>query len=97
MVDALNRFGQSDALEEQIIGDRAEVKQSANRGHVHSNHYLQGHPSEAEVLARSEPSHKPLHGAESDSESEKLDWDPERVDGNGNGFSWRSQGDDQAD
>ena len=81
MVDALNRLDQTDALVEQIIGDRAEVEQSANRGHVHSN-YIHGHPLEAEV-PRAEPNHYPVHGAESDSESEQLDWDPERVDDDG--------------
>ena len=47
MVDALNRLDQTDALVEQIIGDRAKVEQSANRGQVHSTHYMQVHPPEA--------------------------------------------------
>ena len=66
-----------------MISDRAKVEQSANRGHVHSNHYVQGHPPEAEVSTRDEPNHHSVHGAESDSESEQLDWDPERVDDDG--------------
>ena len=59
MVDALNRLDQTDALVEQIIGDRAKVEQSAKRGHVHSNHYMEGHPPEAEVSMRVEPNHYP--------------------------------------
>ena len=47
---------------------------------MQSYHYMQGHPSEAEVPTRVEPNHYPGHGAESDSESEQLDWDPERDD-----------------
>ena len=70
----LNRLDQTDALVEQILGDRAKVAHSANRGHVQSNHYIQGHPSEAEVPTRVEPNLNPVHGAESDSESEQLDW-----------------------
>ena len=83
MVDALNRLDQTDALVEQILGDRAKVEHRANQGHVQSNHYMQGHPSDAKVSTRVEPNHCTVHGAESDSESEQLDWDPERVDDDG--------------
>ena len=79
MVDALNRLDQTDALVEQLLGDRAKVEQSAKRGHVQSNHYMQRHPSEAEVPTRVEPNHHTVHGAESDSEREQLDRDPERL------------------
>ena len=47
---------------------------------MHSNHYMQGHPSKAEIPTWSEPKHYPVHGAESDTESKQLDFDLERVD-----------------
>ena len=34
MVDALNRLDQTDALVEQILGDRTKLEHHANRGHV---------------------------------------------------------------
>ena len=37
MVDALNRLDQTDALVEQILGDRAKLEHHANRGHPHPN------------------------------------------------------------
>ena len=36
MVDALNRLDQTDALVEQILGDRAKLEHHANRGHAQS-------------------------------------------------------------
>ena len=62
MVDALNRLDQTDPHVEHINGDRAKVEQSANRGHVHSNQYMQRHPSEADVPARSETNQYTVHG-----------------------------------
>ena len=34
MVDALNRLDQTDALVEQILGDRSRLEHHANRGHA---------------------------------------------------------------
>ena len=44
MVDALNRLDQTDALVEQILGDRAKLEQHANRGRAHPNSHSQAYP-----------------------------------------------------
>ena len=49
MVDALNRLDQTDALVEQILGDRAKLEHYANRGLAHSNSHPQAYPMEAET------------------------------------------------
>ena len=49
MVDALNRLDQTDALVEQILGDRAKLEHHANRGPAHPNSHAQAHPMEAET------------------------------------------------
>ena len=46
MVDALNRLDQTDALVEQILGDRAMLEHHANRGHAQSNSHAQAYPME---------------------------------------------------
>ena len=42
MVDALNRLDQTDALVEQMLGDRAKLELHANRGQAHPNSHVQG-------------------------------------------------------
>ena len=79
MVDALNRLDQTDALVEQILGDRAKLKHHANRGHAQSNSHAQAHPIEAETITTTESNHYHNHEAESDTESDQLDWDPEKL------------------
>ena len=37
MVDALNKLDQTDALVDQMLGDRAKLEHHANRGHAQSN------------------------------------------------------------
>ena len=49
MADALNRLDQTDALVEQILGDRAKFEQTANGGHAHSNSHAHTYPMEAEI------------------------------------------------
>ena len=41
MVDALNRLDQTDALVEQILGDRVKLEHHVNRGQAHHNSHAQ--------------------------------------------------------
>ena len=79
MVDALNRLDQTDALVEQILGDRAKLEHHANRGLAHSNSHAQAYPMEAETATSSESNHHHNHKASSDTEGDQLDWDPEKM------------------
>ena len=83
MVGALNRLDQTDALVEQILGDRAKLEHHANRGHTQSNSHAQAYPMEAETITSSESNHYHNHEAASDTESDQLDWDPEKIDDDG--------------
>ena len=83
IVDALNRLDQTDALVEQILGDRVKLEHLANRGHAHSNSHAQAYPMEAETISSAEPNHYQNHKTSSDTESDQLDWDPERIDDDG--------------
>ena len=79
MVDALNRLDQTDALVEQILGERANVEHHANRGHARSYSHALAYPMEAEITTPAESSHDHNHEAASDTESDQLDWDPEKL------------------
>ena len=79
MVDTLNRLDQTDALVEQILGDRAKLEHHDNRGHAHPNSHAQEYPMEAETTTSSESNHYHNHKTSSDTESDQLDWDPERI------------------
>ena len=81
MIDALNRLDQTDALVEQLLGDRAKLELHANRGQAQPNSYVQAHSMEVETAMSSELSHN--HKTSSDKESDQLDWDPERIDDDG--------------
>ena len=83
MVDALNRLDQTDALVEQILGDRVKLEHHVNRGHAHPNSQAQAYPMEAETTTSSESNHHHNHKTSSDTESDQLDWDPERIDDDG--------------
>ena len=83
MVDALNRLDQTDALVEKILGDRAKLEHHVYRGHAHPNSHAQAYPMEAETTASSESNHHHNHKTSSDTESDQLDWDPERIDDDG--------------
>ena len=61
MVDALNRLDQTDALVEQILGDRAKLEHHANRGHAHPNSHAQAYPMEVETTTSSESNHYHNH------------------------------------
>ena len=80
MVDALNRLVQTDALVEQILGTRAKLEHHANGGHAQSNSHAQAYPMEAETITSTESNYYPTHEAASDTESDQLDWDPEKFD-----------------
>ena len=79
MVDALNRREHTDALVEQILGDRAKLEHRANRGRAQSNSHAQACPMEAETITTTESKHYHNHEAASDTESDQLDWDPEKL------------------
>ena len=79
MAGALNRLDQTDALVEQILGDRAKLEHHANRGHAQSNSDAQTYPMEAETITSSESNHYHNHEAASDTESDQLDWDLEKL------------------
>ena len=79
MVDALNRLDQKDALVEQILGDRVKLEHHANRGHAQSNSHALAYPMEAETTTSSESNHYHYHKTSSDTESDQLDWDPEKL------------------
>ena len=79
MVDALNRLDQTDALVEQILGDRAKLEHRANRCHAQLNSHAQAYPMEAETITSTESKHYHNHEAASDTESDQLDWDPEKL------------------
>ena len=83
MVDDLNRFDQTDAVVERILGDRAKLQHHANRGHVHSNNHAQAYPMEAQTTSSAESNHYHDQKPSSDTESDQLDWDPERIDDDG--------------
>ena len=84
MVDALNRLDQTDALVEQILGDRAKLEHHAKRGHAHSNSHAQAYPMEAETMTSTESNHHHCNQkASSDTESGQLDWDREKIDDDG--------------
>ena len=83
MVDALDRLDQADALVEQILGDRAKLEHHANRGQAHPNSHAQAYPMEAQTISSAEPNHYHNHKTSSDTESDQLDWDPERIDDDG--------------
>ena len=83
MVDALNRLDQTDALVEQILGDRAKQEHRANRGHAQSNSHAQAYPMKAETTTPTEPNYYRNHEAASDTESDQLEWDPEKIDDDG--------------
>ena len=83
MVDALNRLDQTDALVEQILRDRVKLKHHANRGHAHPNSHAQAYPMEDQTVSSTEPNHYQNHKTSSDTESDQLDWDPERIDDDG--------------
>ena len=79
MVDALNRLDQTDALVEHILGDRAKLDLHSNRGHKQSNSHAQAYPMEAETTTSTESNHHHNHEA-ADTESDQLDWDPEKIE-----------------
>ena len=81
MVDALNRLDQTDALVEQILGDRAKLEHHANHGHANS--HAQAYPMEDQTISSAEPNHYHNHKTSSDTESDQLDWDPERINDDG--------------
>ena len=83
MVDALNRLDQTDALVEQILGDRVKLEHHANRGHAHSNSHAQAYLMEAQTISSAEPNHYHNHKTSWDTESDQLEWDPERIDDDG--------------
>ena len=75
MVDALNRLDQTDALVEQILGDRAKLEHHVYRGHAHPHSHAQAYPMEAQTTASSESNHYHNHKTSSDTESDQVDWD----------------------
>ena len=83
MVDALNRLDQTDALVEQILGDRTKLEHHVYRGHAPPNSHVQAYPMEAETATSSESNHNHNHKTSSDTVSDQLDWDPERMDDDG--------------
>ena len=83
MVDALNRLDQTGALVEHILGDRAKLEHHANRGHAQSDSHAQAYPMEAETITSTESKHYHNHEAASDTVSDQLDWDPEKIDDDG--------------
>ena len=83
MVDALSRLDQTDALVEQILGDRAKLEHHANRGHAHPNSHAQAYPMEAQTISSAESNHYHNHETASDTESDQQDWDPEQIDDDG--------------
>ena len=68
MVDDLDSLDQTDALVEQIVGDRAKLEHHANRGHTQA----QAFPMEAETSTPTESNHHHDHEAASDTESDQL-------------------------
>ena len=85
-VDAVNRLDQTDALVEQMLGDRAKLEHHVYRGHAHPNSHAQAYPMEAETTTSTESNHYHNHKTSSDTESDQLDWDPERIDDDGYPF-----------
>ena len=77
MVDALNGLDQTDALVEQILGDRAKLEHHANRGYAQSNSHAQPYPMEAQTISSAEPNHCHNHKTSTDTESDQLVRDPE--------------------
>ena len=82
MVEAFNRFDQTDALLEQVLCDRVKLEQRSNRVHAHTSYFVQQQPSSSATSEEVEPIDYPIQSAGTESESE-LDWDPECVDDDG--------------
>ena len=77
MVDALNRLDQTDALVEQILGDsKVGACQPWSRAF---KQLCAGVSMEAETTTSSEANHHKNHKASSDTKSDQLDWDPEKL------------------
>ena len=68
MVDALNTFDQTDALVEQIVGERVKPEHHVNRGQAHHNSQTQAYPMLAETTTSSESNHFHNHKTSSDTE-----------------------------
>ena len=79
----LLRLDQTDALVEQILADRVKLEHHANRGHAHPNSHAQAYPMEAQTLSSDEANHYHNHKTSLDTESDQLDWDPQRIDDDG--------------
>ena len=83
MVDALNRLDQTDALVEQILRDRAKLEHHATvvtRNQTAMRRRIRWKPK----LSRpTETKHYHNHEAASDTESDQLDWDPQKIDDDG--------------
>ena len=77
MIDALNRFDQTDALVEQMLGDSKAG--APCRGHAHPNNHAQAYPMEAQTVSSAEPNHHNNHKTSSDTESDQLDCDIEKM------------------
>ena len=63
--------------------ETVKLEHHANRGHAHPNSHAQAYPMEAQTMSSAEPNHYHNHKTSSDTESDQLDWDPERIDGDG--------------
>ena len=60
--------------------ETAKLEHHANRGHAQSNSHAQAYPMEAETTTSTESNHHHYnHKASSDTESDQLDWDPEKL------------------
>ena len=60
-----------------------KLEHHVNRGQAHHNSHAQAYPMEAETTTSSESDHYHNHKTSSDTESDQLDWDPERIDDDG--------------
>ena len=73
---------QTDALLEQILGDRAKLEHSPNRVHAHTSHFAQQQPTSSATSEEAGPIDYPNHTTETKSERE-LSWGPWCVDDDG--------------
>ena len=80
-MDAPNRLDQTDALVEQILGHRAKLEHHANLCSRAIKQLCAGVSDRNFHVNRIDHYHN--HEAAADTESDQLDWDPEKIDDDG--------------
>ena len=68
---------------EHLTADQQVPGSIPGGGHAHPNSHAQAYPMEAQTISSDESNHSHNQKRSSDTESDQLDWDPERIDDDG--------------